>query len=261
MDNPRIMPLRVFTAAAPGPDGLLALDDEAAAHVLRVLRLGPGAELVVFDGSGSEYPATIEQANRRGVLVRCGAGRSGGRESPLDVTLLQGLARGARMDLVIQKATELGVTRIGVLALERSVVRLEQEERMDRRLRHWQRVAISACEQCGRSVPPGILPPTPLRPALEALAPGTTRLLLDPDGDANLPALLAGHKPVVLLIGPEGGLGPDERALAVAHGFARLRLGPRILRTETAPLAALSLIQYLAGDLGFQPPSGRGSNS
>ena len=252
------MPPRVFTAAAPGPDGLLVLDEEAAAHVLRVLRLGPGDALVVFDGSGLEFPATIEQASRRAVLVRPGPGRPGGRESPLDVTLLQGLARGPRMDLVIQKATELGVTRIGVLALARSVVRLEQAERVDRRLRHWQRVAISACEQCGRSVPPEILPLAPLRAALDALAPGAVRLLLDPDGDADLPVLLAGRQPVVLLIGPEGGLGPEERALAVAHGFARLRLGPRILRTETAPLAALSLIQYLAGDLG---PSGPQSPS
>lgn len=258
------MPPRVFTAAAPGPDGLLALDDEAATHVLRVLRLGPGDALVVFDGSGLEFPATIEQASRRGVLVRPGTGRTGGRESPLDVTLLQGLARGTRMDLVIQKATELGVTRIGVLALERSVVRLEQEERVDRRLRHWQRIAVSACEQCGRSVPPAILPPASLRASLDGLPPGTVRLLLDPDGDADLPALLAGRRPVVLLIGPEGGLAPEERALAVSQGFARLRLGPRILRTETAPLAALSLIQYLGGDLGpaaAQPPSDNASNS
>lgn len=255
------MPPRVFTAAAPGPDGLLALDEDAAAHVLRVLRLGPGAPLVLFDGSGSEYPATIEQAGRRGVLVRAGPAQAGGRESPLDVTLLQGLARGARMDLVIQKATELGVTRIGVLALERSVVRLEEDGRIDRRLRHWQRVAISACEQCGRTVPPEILPPATLPAALAALPADSVRLLLDPDGEADLPALLAGRGPVVLLIGPEGGLTPAERALAVAQGFARLRLGPRILRTETAPLAALSLIQYLAGDLGRQPPSGSGSKS
>lgn len=258
------MPPRVFTAGNPAAGGLLALDEDAANHVLRVLRLGPGDTLVVFDGSGLEFPATIEQASRRGVLVRPGAGQPGKRESPLDITLLQGLARGARMDLVIQKATELGVTRIGVLALERSVVRLNEEERVDRRLRHWQRVAISACEQCGRSVPPEVLAPVPLRAALDRLAPGTVRLLLDPEGDADLPALLASRQPVVLLIGPEGGLDPEERALAVAHGFARLRLGPRILRTETAPLAALSLIQYLAGDLGpgaAQSPAGSGSNS
>jgi len=257
------MPPRVFSTAGPGRDGLLALDEDAATHVRRVLRLGTGAELVVFDGSGHEYPATIEQADRRGVRVRTGIARRGGCESPLEITLLQGLARGARMDLVIQKATELGVTRIGVLALERSVVRLEQEERVDRRLRHWQRVAISACEQCGRSVPPQILPPAPLATALAGLPDGAVRLLLDPQGDADLPALLATGRPVILLIGPEGGLSQGERELAIGQGFARLRLGPRILRTETAPLAALSLIQYLAGDLGPgdpQRPPASGSN-
>jgi len=244
------MPPRVYSPEPVADGSSIRLDEAAANHVRRVLRLGSGDELLVFDGSGRDFPARIEQADRRGVLLRIGHGQPAGRESALDITLLQGLARGPRMDLVIQKATELGVSRIQTLAMERSVVRLgDDEDRIGKKLRHWQRVAISACEQCGRAIPPAVLAPVSLAAAVARLPAGAVRLLLDPAGEAGLTAMLADSRAVALLVGPEGGLAPDERAAALSLGFHPLRLGPRILRTETAPLVALSLIQYLAGDL------------
>ncbi|MCC5794161.1 MAG: 16S rRNA (uracil(1498)-N(3))-methyltransferase [Chromatiales bacterium] len=250
------MPPRIFSPAAPDLQGRLALDAQAARHVVQVLRLGPGDEVIVFDGSGSEWPAQIEQAGRSGASLRAASPVQPRRESPLDLTLLQGLARGARMDMVIQKATELGVSALTVVSTSRSVVRLD-EQRGTRRLEHWQRVAIGACEQCGRTRLPRLEGPLPLEQALERLAPGTLRLLLDPGGSPPAGTLGSHTLAAVVLIGPEGGLTSEERSLALAHGFTPLRLGPRILRTETAALTALTLLQFLAGDLGQTDRAGQ----
>jgi 16S rRNA (uracil1498-N3)-methyltransferase len=179
-----------------------------------------------------------------------GAHHPSERESPLAVTLIQGISRGERMDLVIQKATELGVSCIVPLEAERSVVRLDADSRM-RRLAHWSAVARSACEQCGRNRIPRIAQPGPLGSALAYEAPGAVRLILDPLAGRGLLSVLGTRAgPVVVLIGPEGGLAPAERAAALAAGFVGCRIGPRILRTETAAIAALAAIQAIAGDLG-----------
>ncbi len=236
----------------------VALPAETAAHVVRVLRLRVGAALTVFDGAGGEYAAQIADISRERVHLGIGAHDSVERESPLQVTLLQGLARGERMDTSIQKATELGVTRLIPFAAERSVVKLDAAT-WERRLGHWSGVTIAACEQCGRTRLPLLTPATDLAAACAALqAPAgeqpQVRLLLDPEADAALPSVLTtaldqGVSAFALLIGPEGGLSANEGELAQRHGFHGCRLGPRVLRTETAPLAALAVLQALGGDL------------
>jgi len=224
------------------------LGEQTSVHVIRVLRLRLGDPITVFDGSGNDYAGEIVGTARRGVEVRVGAGRPVDMESPLRLVLLQGLCRGPRMDIVVQKATELGVSEIRPVLGERAVVRLA-EERTAGRTEHWQRVAVSACEQCGRSRIPPVHAPAPLVEALAALEPGTHGLMLDPRAESGLPtAPLAPG--LALLIGPEGGLTEAERELALSHSFAPVRLGPRILRTETAPLSALSILQFVSGDMG-----------
>jgi 16S rRNA (uracil1498-N3)-methyltransferase len=237
----------------PGPlaEGAeVALDPVAAAHAVRVLRLAPGAPLVLFDGGGGEYQATLVAATRRGAAARIGAHRAREAESPLEVTLAQGLARGERMDLVIQKAVELGVTALVPVATARSVVKLDAE-RGGQRAAHWAGVVRAACEQCGRNRLPAVDPPCSLD-ALLARPPaaGERRLVLDPEAPRRLRELPRPTGPVLLLVGPEGGLDGEEIGRAAAHGFERLSLGPRVLRTETAGLAALAALQALWGDLG-----------
>jgi 16S rRNA (uracil1498-N3)-methyltransferase len=242
-------PPRIYSEIALGPGPGFALPPAAAAHVARVLRLGAGDPITLFDGSGMDYPATITGADRRQVLVSVAPGVPVDTESPLAITLLQGIGRGPRMDLVLQKATELGVAAIRPLTTARTVVRLDAE-RAGQRLQHWQRILVSAAEQCGRSTLPVLHGPADLADALAAEAGTPWRFFLDPAAAPGLPGGIAAARTAAVLIGPEGGLAPDERALVAAHGFTGLRLGPRILRTETAPLAALSILQFLAGDLG-----------
>jgi 16S rRNA (uracil1498-N3)-methyltransferase len=173
------------------------------------------------------------------------------RESPLVITLLQGVARGERMDLILQKATELGVAGIVPVLAERSVVRVGTEQRA-RKLEHWQAVAIAACEQCGRNRVPQVSAPVALGDAIAALSPGSRRCLLAADGPEPLAAATRGGvREVALLIGPEGGLADNERKFAAANGFEAFRMGPRILRTETAGLAALAALQSLGGDFSI----------
>jgi 16S rRNA (uracil1498-N3)-methyltransferase len=240
----------VYSRAPLEPGVASLLDPTTAEHVVRVLRLRAGAPLTLFDGRGGEFEGEIESIGRSGVRVAVGPHLPVERESPLAVTLLQGISRGERMDLVIQKATELGVRRIVPLEAERSVVRLDADTR-GRRVAHWNAVAVSACEQCGRNRLPLIAPPGPLALALAPEADGAVRLILDPLAARGLVSLLGtGTAPVVVLIGPEGGLAEGERAAALAAGFVGCSVGPRILRTETAAIAALAAIQAIAGDLG-----------
>lgn len=224
------------------------LRGSAANHVLRVLRLRRGDRLVAFDGSGTDFDAEILRTTRDEVELAIGEGRAVHSESPLAITLLQGVSRGPRMDTVIQKATELGVSRIQPVLAERSVVRLGAEA-AERKREHWQRVAIAAAEQSGRSRVPEVATPADFGELIPACAAYPARVQLDPRGEP-LSRLGITTGPVALLVGPEGGLSDTEVRMAVAAGFLRLRLGPRILRTETAPLAALALLQLVAGDLG-----------
>jgi len=228
----------------------LRLPEGAARHLRAVLRLRPGAALVVFDGRGASYQAQLLAAARGEVRVRVGEPLAEDVEAPLAVTLALGISRGERMDLAIQKAVELGVAAIQPLLTERSVVRLDGA-RAARRRAHWQGVAVSACEQCGRNRVPPLAPIAPLGDWLAAPAGPGLRLMPDPRARTGLDALPgAGNAPLTLLVGPEGGLAPAERGLAAERGFTAVRLGPRVLRTETAVIAALAAVMTLWGDLG-----------
>lgn len=230
---------------------VVGLPEAAAHHALRVLRLHAGDPVVLFDGEGGEYAGRLVEAGRA-VRVELGAWRDIERESPLRITLAQALPAGDKMDWIVQKAVELGAARIVPLAAARSVVRLAGE-RAARRVEHWRQVAVSACEQCGRNRVPEVLPVLDLRRWLAGLAQeqGETdglRLLLSPGAGRRL-GEASPQGGVVLLIGPEGGLTDDEAAAAAACGFRAASLGPRILRTETAGLAALAALAALHGDL------------
>ena len=248
-------PALTGTALASGRR--VELPSAAAQHLTRVLRLRDGATLTVFDGSGGEYRATLLLGTRGAAAVEVQAHHAIERESRLRITLLQGLARGERMDWVIQKATELGVASILPVASQRSVVQLEAE-RGDRRVQHWRAVAAAACEQCGRNTPPRLAAPQSFADALAAVADMPLRLLLEPDAERGLGQALGempGAHPsaleparVALLVGPEGGWEDTALALAREAGWVTVRLGPRVLRTETAGLAALAALQCLAGD-------------
>lgn len=226
----------------------VGLPEQAGLHLTRVLRLEPGTSITLFDGNGGEYAGTLERDGKNW-WAKVGAHDPVERESPLDITLLQGVARGERMDLIVQKATELGVARIVTVLAERSVVKVDEKQR-DRKREHWQAVAVAACEQCGRNRVPAVSEPRGLGDAIAALPANAARFLLAADGAETLPAFAARTRgqPVVLLIGPEGGIADNERQYASANGFVTCRLGPRILRTETAGLAALAALQAMSGD-------------
>jgi 16S rRNA (uracil1498-N3)-methyltransferase len=242
---------RLFIDGELTPGAALALPGGAAQHIARVLRLQPGDELRLFNGDGGEYEARVGLIARSSVSVLVGARHATDRESPLQVTLLQGIARGEKMDLILQKSTELGVAAIRPLMSLRSNVRLSKDN-MERKHEHWLGVIRSACEQSGRNRVPDLLPATRLAEALATLEQ-PVRLLLEPDDSAQglrqlLPPSSAATAPVVLLVGPEGGFDSSEIAAAHAAGFKSCRMGPRVLRTETAALAALAALQALAGD-------------
>jgi 16S rRNA (uracil1498-N3)-methyltransferase len=243
---------RVHVAGALAPGATLPLPRDAAVHVARVLRLQPGDALRLFTGSGGEYEAQIASIARNGVTVRVGDQLNVERESALQITLLQGIARGEKMDLILQKATELGVTAIRPLLAMRSNVRLPGDAAA-RKHEHWRGVLRSACEQCGRNRVPELLPAARVAEALASMNQ-PLRLLLEPDDSAQglhelLTPQTTAMKQIVLLVGPEGGFDASEIQSARAAHFVSCRLGPRVLRTETAALAALAALQALAGDL------------
>ncbi|HSO08007.1 MAG TPA: 16S rRNA (uracil(1498)-N(3))-methyltransferase [Pelomicrobium sp.] len=229
----------------------VALPAAAAHHAARVLRLKAGDPVTLFDGRGGEWEASIARIDPRGVEVEAGTPRPSAAEPPLRVTLAQGLCAQDKMDWVVQKAVELGVTAIQPVAAERSVIRLSAE-RAERRQRHWQAVVVAACEQSGRNVIPEVAPVRTLAQWLDVLdaAPdrGGLRLTLSPHAGVPMAALGNGLAAASLLVGPEGGLSEREVAMAAAAGFRAARLGPRVLRTETAALAALAAMQTLWGD-------------
>ncbi|MEO7073625.1 MAG: 16S rRNA (uracil(1498)-N(3))-methyltransferase [Rhodanobacter sp.] len=224
-----------------------ALPAQAAEHIVRVLRLAAGATVTLFNGDGCDYRATLV-ASGKPAQVRIEDRIDVHTESPLALTLAQALARGEKMDLIVQKATELGVARIVPLLTERSEVRLDAM-RAGKRLAHWQAVAVSACEQSGRARVPSISAPISLDVWLRALAADVgLRLALLPDAELATRDLHFVTRAGVLVVGPEGGLGERDTTALRDAGFAGLRLGPRILRTETAGLAALAALQALHGD-------------
>ncbi|AFC86690.1 16S rRNA (uracil(1498)-N(3))-methyltransferase [Frateuria aurantia] len=240
--------IRIHIDSPLSEHGSTVLEGQPAEHLVRVLRQDVGAQVVLFNGDGHDYAATITAVERRQVQLQIATRHSPGNESPLRLTLAQGIARGEKMDLIIQKACELGIAEIVPLHTERSEVRLD-EKRSAKRLEHWQAVAISAAEQSGRAMVPVIHPARPLAVWLDSLpAEGPLRLSLSPDGEQRLRQLQLPASGAMLMVGPEGGLGERDLEALDGKGFQRLQLGPRILRTETAGLAAAAALQAVHGD-------------
>jgi len=232
------------------PDGLLPASDmplpsAVAHHAERVLRLAVGDPVTLFDGQGGECAASILAFGKQ-PLARLGPRLAIERESPLQITLVQALASGDKMDWVVQKAVELGVAAVQPVAAERSVLKLAGE-RADKRVAHWQQVAVAACEQSGRNRVPVVGEIQPLAKYLARPFDGT-RLILAPGADGALARKARPARPLAILIGPEGGWSPAELDLAARAGCEPLALGPRVLRTETAGLAAMAAMQTVWGD-------------
>ena len=220
---------------------------QTAHHVANVLRLRSGAALAVFDGKGSEHRAVVRTIKRSEIILEIAEAIATLQEPSLDITLLQGIARNDRMDFILQKAVELGVTTIQPLWMQRSQARLKGS-RLDKRRNHWQGVIISACEQCGRATLPQLGIAMNYSDWMVQQNSTGLRFLLQPDSDTALGALQPPEDKIHVLAGPEGGLNADEQTLAKSAGFIGVRLGVRILRTETASLAALAGMQTLWGD-------------
>ncbi len=224
------------------------LSDNAATHATRVMRLNVGDDLTLFCGDGFDYICELLSIKKSEVLAQVKASVKIENESNLSITLLQGISAGDRMDIALQKAVELGVNHIIPIKTERSVVKLD-EEKAKKRTEHWQNVVIAACEQSGRAVIPQVQVPISLALWLAANpANANTRITLDPLAKGKLKDLPKAQAQIELLIGAEGGLSANEIALAAQHGFNGVQLGKRILRTETAPLAAIAAMQTLWGD-------------
>jgi len=242
---------RIYTNQELESHGTFQLDVKSAHYLSKVLRMQEGRPLVVFNGRGGEFPAHIKQISKQEVEIVCGEFNALSRMPELELSLAIGISRGEKMDWVIQKACELGVTRICPLFSERTEVKLSGE-RLQKKLNHWQQVAISASEQCQRNLLPEIKSPTAIHDYLQS-AKAQLKLVLHHQADKSLKtidkAMQESPSSVVLLVGPEGGLTQNEINLSLKREFQALRLGPRVLRTETAPLAALTLLQQLWGDL------------
>jgi 16S rRNA (uracil1498-N3)-methyltransferase len=239
---------RVYVDAPLEPGTRVTLEGSAASHVTRVLRLRVGESLTLFNGKGGEHAASIDKSHGGEVALLVGEHHPIERESPFPITLAQGVSRGERMDLVVQKSTELGVSRLVPVLTERSVVRLDAQQ-ANRKSKHWRAIAIAACEQCGRNRLPEVGLPAQLRELLREPAGDRARLLLSPDAARRIEDVPRPANGVTVLIGPEGGLSEEELGHAQAAGFTAVHLGPRVLRTETAAIAALTLLQREFGDL------------
>jgi len=226
----------------------LALRGDSYHYLARVLRVKPGAGMTVFNGRGGEHAATVEAIDRACASVRIGEHRDIERESRLRIVLAQGVGRGERTDYAIQKAVELGVAGIAPLLTRRGVVRLEAA-RATRRLEHWRGVVIGACQQCGRNRLPDLHPLARIEEWLAQRPLDGLGIVLDAKAEATLGEIEHRGESITLLVGPEGGLTDEEVDAACARGFRRVRLGPRVLRTETAGIAAIAACQALWGDL------------
>lgn len=240
--------LRFYTNNALALGDSIQLSESAAAHATRALRLNVGDKAILFNGDGFDYDCELTSIKKNTVIAKITAANKINNESPLHITLLQAISSGDRMDYTIQKAVELGVTNIQPITSQRSVVKLSPE-RAEKRIEHWQNVAISACEQSGRAAVPQVATPLSLQQWL-AVNPvnNVTRILLNPVGALRLAEMKSPTGEIQLLIGAEGGLTQAEIDLATTHGFQSVVLGARILRTETAALVTIAAIQTLWGD-------------
>jgi 16S rRNA (uracil1498-N3)-methyltransferase len=243
---------RVHVEAVLTPGAIVELPRETASHLAKVLRARSGDPLILFSGDGREYAGSVESVRGSRVTASVGNGADVDRESPFAITLVQCVPRGDRMDFIVQKATELGVTRIVPVLSQRSVVRLDAAQ-AESKAAHWRAVVVNACEQCGRNRLPIIEPPAPLieylgSNAAAGAAPPTARFVLEPDVETAA-APSAPEAAAQIAVGPEGGFGDEELDAFRIAGFRKLRLGPRILRTETAAIAALTWLQTRFGDM------------
>lgn len=239
---------RLYVEAELQPRSKLSLPAAAAHHAARVLRLRDGDAVVLFDGRGGEYDARLAIPARGQVVAETGARRDPARESPLQVTLVQAVSSGDRMDFTIQKAVELGVAAIQPVFSAKSLVRLSGE-REAKKLAHWRRIAIAACEQCGRNWLPAVREAMSVAAYSRVPGEAALRLLLSPEGKAGLKDVRPRiERAVTLAAGPEAGFSTEEEQVLQRAGFVPVRLGPRVLRTETAALAALAALNALAGD-------------
>jgi 16S rRNA (uracil1498-N3)-methyltransferase len=251
---------RVFVEGELQSGSVVELPRETGAHLAKVLRARSGDEVVLFNGDGREFTGAVEKVQGSRVSASIGAARTMDRESPLQLTLVQCVPRGDRMDFIVQKATELGVVRIIPVLSQRSVVRLDEAQAASKQV-HWRAVAVSACEQCGRNRLPSVAAPQPLLNYLGALAQATEdtslRLVLEPERarrtargahsiDTASPQSVSRAE---IAIGPEGGFAPEELEAFDLSAFSRVALGPRVLRTETAAIAAIVVLQARFGDM------------
>ncbi|HOY22486.1 MAG TPA: 16S rRNA (uracil(1498)-N(3))-methyltransferase [Cellvibrio sp.] len=236
---------RIFTSQALAANSNLVLAEAQSHYLSKVLRMQAGRELILFNGEGGEYSAEISAVHKKHVDVSVKELSADNRQSHLQLELAIGVSRGERMDWVLQKATELGVTKITPLMTERTEVKLGGE-RADKKIEHWQQILISACEQCQRNILPELSEPKYFSDWIGECN-ADLKFVLHHRDNQGLPENKTTQS-VALLIGPEGGLDDNEIAQAIAHHFSPLTLGPRVLRTETAPVAAISLVQYLWGD-------------
>lgn len=255
---------RIYQPIALSSGQSIDLDVQATVHLTKVLRLRVGDALVVFNGKGNgrgngeggEFEATVSAVERRTASIQLGKALDRNVESPLELMLVQGVSRGERMDYTVQKAVELGVSQIVPVNTERTVVNLKGDRQV-RRQQHWQAVVNASCEQSGRNVVPEVRPIVSLQQWLDEPASDNgsgfksgLKLVLHHRAETSLADLPSPEGPVTVLIGPEGGLTPEEISVAQSAGYLPLRLGPRVLRTETAAVAALSVLQWLWGDFG-----------
>lgn len=240
--------LRFYTPSPLALGASVQLSESAAAHATRALRLNIGDDVVLFNGDGFNYSCTLTDIKKNSVTAMVNNAAEVHNESPLNITLIQAISSGDRMDFTIQKAVELGVKNIQPISSKRSVVKLSAE-RAEKRTEHWQNIAISACEQSGRAYVPKVLAPTSLEQWLSKNPSATnTRILLNPIGAVRLTEITKPTGEIQLLIGAEGGLSQEEIGLASSHHFQSIVLGPRILRTETAALTAIAAMQLAWGD-------------
>jgi len=238
---------RFYTEQSLSPGQTVTLEETSSHHLLRVLRLKAGESLLLFNGDGKEYQAVLQESGRKQARVLVQNSRQPDRESKLHITLGQGISRGERMDFALQKSVELGVESITPLWTKRSQAPLN-DQRLEKRLSHWRGVIRSACEQSGRVYLPILHNATKLPDWYSANRKQSLQLVLDPAASLQLSDLTPARE-IRILIGPEGGLDSDEISMAEEIGFKRIRLGPRVLRTETAALAAVAAVQTLWGDL------------
>ena len=239
---------RIFQPYTINQNSLITLDDNAFNHLIRVLRMKTGESITLFDGSNQITPAVIHEVNKKTVIVKTANSVLDNRESPLNIHLGQVISRGDKMEFTIQKSVELGVNTITPLLSERCGVKLDQE-RLEKKVQQWQKIVISACEQCGRNIIPSINPVMKLENWCANLT-DSLKLNLHPKAEQGINQLPCDNNNISLLIGPEGGLSNEEINMTHQYQFTDILLGPRVLRTETAALTAITALQVRLGDLG-----------